>query len=505
MIFDGPLRWNRWRPLMVLLACLLFVPSAFAMGWSLLLQQGRIGVALPDIETGDWSVTGIRADVVNSVEADNRAVIVHFKPGSRLTATTVIQKTGDSPARLKNVQLDLADVTLTIDLTGAGTLMERSTVAGAVTIRVGDLQHPSLQPQGWRFDGRVSGVFSDISLEGQLFSDAGLSAELVLRNRTDEFLAGRITMAMAAEQAAKALANTLAQWPPLLTLSQGQLEAAIAFRLEPETPLALDARLNAQGASGVFDRSAISDLTGRLLLSLEEDVLVARLRDVTIGQINSGIGLGPVQLLADYRATRAAPLAGVVDIQQATAAFLDGRLRVAPQAFDLSRQPLLLPVDVHEVSLERLLQVYPAEGFEGTGRLSGRIPLSITGTTVEVEQGKMTAVAPGGRLRLPAERLQAMLGRSQAMELVVQALQNFHYSVLDSTIDYDSKGRLVLGLKLEGQNPEVRGGQPVVLNINLEEDIPALLTSLQLSGRVNEAVTERVRERLQQSGQEAQP
>jgi hypothetical protein len=98
-----------------------------------------------------------------------------------------------------------------------------------------------------------------------------------------------------------------------------------------------------------------------------------------------------------------------------------------------------------------------------------------------------------------------MLGRSQAMELVVQALQNFHYSVLDSTIDYDSKGRLVLGLKLEGQNPEVRGGQPVVLNINLEEDIPALLTSLQLSGRVNEAVTERVRERLQQSGQEAQP
>jgi hypothetical protein len=149
--------------------------------------------------------------------------------------------------------------------------------------------------------------------------------------------------------------------------------------------------------------------------------------------------------------------------------------------------------------------VYPAEGFEGTGRLSGRIPLRITGATVEVEQGKMSAVSPGGRLRLPAERLQAMLGRSQAMELVVQALQNFHYSVLDSTIDYDSKGRLVLGLRLEGQNPEVRGGQPVVLNINLEEDIPALLTSLQLSGRVNEAVTERVRERLQQSGQEAQP
>jgi len=98
-----------------------------------------------------------------------------------------------------------------------------------------------------------------------------------------------------------------------------------------------------------------------------------------------------------------------------------------------------------------------------------------------------------------------MLGSNQAMNLVVEALQNFHYSVLESTIDYDEKGKLVLDVRLEGENPEVRGGQPVVLNISLEEDIPALLTSLQLSGRVNEAVTERVRERLQQSGEETVP
>ena len=52
---------------------------------------------------------------------------------------------------------------------------------------------------------------------------------------------------------------------------------------------------------------------------------------------------------------------------------------------------------------------------------------------------------------------------------------------------------------------ELRGGQPVVLNVNLEEDIPALLTSLQLSGRVNEAVTRRVRELLQESGEETAP
>jgi hypothetical protein len=98
-----------------------------------------------------------------------------------------------------------------------------------------------------------------------------------------------------------------------------------------------------------------------------------------------------------------------------------------------------------------------------------------------------------------------MLGGNQAMDVVVQALQNFHYSALSSTVDYDETGKLTLGLRREGKNPEIRGGQPVILNVNLEDDIPALLTSLQLSGRVNEAVTERVRELLQQSGQEVKP
>ena len=84
-------------------------------------------------------------------------------------------------------------------------------------------------------------------------------------------------------------------------------------------------------------------------------------------------------------------------------------------------------------------------------------------------------------------------------------MQNFHYAVLNSTVDDDEQGKWGLGLRLEGKNPDLRGGQPVVLNVNLEEDIPALLTSLQLSGRVNEAVTRRVRKLLQESGEEKAP
>ncbi|WP_407001993.1 YdbH domain-containing protein [Marinobacter sp. HN1S83] len=505
MPFDGPMPWKRWIYLAVLVLFALTAQPAFGAGWSLMLQQGQIGLTLPDIHSGGWAVTGIRADVVTAVEADNRAATVHFRSGSRLRAAGVVQESADSSLQLEDVRVDLRDVTLTVNLKGTEPLPDRSTVAGHVVVEVGALNHPRLKRQGWRFEGTVNGPLTDLSVEGQVRSDAGLVADVTVRNVPGEYLAARATAKVDGEKGSKAMAGTLADWPELLELHAGQVQAEAEFRTEPGTPLALHGQLNFDGVGGVMDRTAISGLNGRLLISLEQDLLTARFRDVTIGQINSGIGIGPVRFLADYEAPQSDVLGGVLNLQQATAGFLDGRLRVAPGAIDLSTKPWQVPVDVYELSLARLLQVYPTEGLEGTGELSGRIPVLISDAGIKVEQGKISASAPGGVLELPAERLQAMLGSSEAMNLVVEALQNFHYSVLESTIDYDEKGKLVLDLSLEGENPEVRGGQPVVLNISLEEDIPALLTSLQLSGRVNEAVTERVRERLQQSGQEAVP
>ncbi len=505
MPFDGLMPWKRWARMAVLVVIALTAQPVFAAGWSLMLQQGQIGLALPDIHSGGWAVTGIRADVVTAVEADSRAATIRFRSGSRLRAARVVQDAGDTPVQLTDVRVDLRGITLTVNLGGIGPLAERSTLAGPVVIEVGALQHPRLKRQGWRFEGVVNGPVTDLRAEGQVRSDSGLVADVTVRNVPGEYLAARATAEVDGEKGSKAMAGTLADWPEFLELHAGQVQAEAEFRLEPDTPLALHGQLNFDGVGGVMDRTAISGLNGRLLISLEQDLLTARFRDVNIGQINSGIGMGPVRFLADYEAPQSDVLAGVLDLQQATAGFLGGRLRVAPGTIDLAGESSQIPIDVYEVSLARLLQVYPTEGFEGTGELSGRIPVMVRETGIEVERGQISAIAPGGLLKFPAERLQAMLGSSQTMNLVVEALQNFHYSVLKSTIDYDEKGKLVLDLKLEGENPEVRGGQPVVLNISLEEDIPALLTSLQLSGRVNEAVTERVRERLQQSGEETVP
>jgi hypothetical protein len=121
---------------------------------------------------------------------------------------------------------------------------------------------------------------------------------------------------------------------------------------------------------------------------------------------------------------------------------------------------------------------------------------------VRVERGRLVALEPGGQLQLSAERLRALGQKNQTMELVSKALENFRYSALSSDIDYDENGTLILGLHLKGNSPEVGDGRAVVLNINLEENIPALLTSLQLSGRVTDAVAERVKKLLKKRERE---
>ena len=85
-----------------------------------------------------------------------------------------------------------------------------------------------------------------------------------------------------------------------------------------------------------------------------------------------------------------------------------------------------------------------------------------------------------------------MAASNPNLEQLAVALDDFHYGVLASDVAYDEQGVLVLGLRLEGSNPAFQQGRQVNLNIRLEEDIPALLTSLQLSGQVNELIRKRI-------------
>jgi hypothetical protein len=155
-----------------------------------------------------------------------------------------------------------------------------------------------------------------------------------------------------------------------------------------------------------------------------------------------------------------------------------------------------LPLRVQGLELEQLFILYPTEGLAGSDTLDGLLPLRIGSAGATIEQGQLAARQPGGQLQFHSERIRA-LGRSNpAMQLVTQSLEDFRYATLSSQVNYDQHGKLQLDIRLEGQNPAIEKGRPIHFNISLEEDIPTLLASLQLTDKVNEIIKQRVQQRM---------
>ena len=50
---------------------------------------------------------------------------------------------------------------------------------------------------------------------------------------------------------------------------------------------------------------------------------------------------------------------------------------------------------------------------------------------------------------------------------------------LTASVDYTEDGDLKLGMRLEGINPDRDPNQPIILNLNVDNNIPQMLRSLQ--------------------------
>ncbi|WP_166261265.1 intermembrane phospholipid transport protein YdbH family protein [Marinobacter salicampi] len=470
--------------------------------WRAMFRNLSAKASMPDLKVGSWTLRNPEARFNGQGEADSEKLKLRFGQGSRLKVPHIDGPDAANALWVDGVEAMLDSLELQL-VYGAAESDSGLSFKGPLTLDARRFRHPAFATQSWSFSGNMAGNGQSALLEGTLASDAGLPASLELNYGPDSELIMRSRVEVSGEAGSEALGRTLANWPEELVFSQGRLEAVLQLRLVEEGKPEADGQLGLHRLAGLYDRTAWSGLDGTLDLEFGDDRLTLGTEGLTLAQVNPGVALGPVTLSASYQAETDQWEAGQLRVQQATAALLGGRASAIPGKFDLASWPLAVDIELDRIDLGELLSVYPAEGLSGTGRLTGLLPLLVGPDGIRVQGGKVMATAPGGVLKLPAERLQAMARGNQAMGLVADALANFHYSVLNTTIDYKKDGKLTLGLHLKGQNPDVRDGHPLVFNINVEEDIPALLTSLQLSGRVNEAVTEKVRELIRKRESDA--
>lgn len=454
----------------------------------------RLQGPLPETTLAGWQLGSGQADLVIAGRADEQSATLTLADTTNIELAKL--RAPDGMTQLDNLRVNLAGVQLVAGYGLGPPALESLAVEGPVLAATTSLRHPQLLPQSWRLDTRLNGGLEDFDIEGEVSSSAGARATVDFRFPFQGIPELDLAMVSSGAKGARALAETFVAWPGDLEIAEGSVSADLGLRFPPEGTR-LQGTISFDNLGGVFQRMAWTGAQGSLGLELGADRLAAQTSGLTLDSINPGIALRDIRVTGNYRSTLQRMAGGTLTLDRASAELLGGDVRVEPGAWQLSDLPLQVPLELTGIELAELMKVYPAEGLEGSGKLEGTVPLRIDSAGVSIDSGNIQALAPGGTLKLPAERLRAMARDNEAMSLVVQAMENFNYSVLNSTVDYDQDGTLVLGLRLEGSSPEVRDGHPIVLNINLEEDIPALLTSLQLSGRVNEAVTEKVRELLQ--------
>ncbi|UAW98553.1 YdbH domain-containing protein [Halopseudomonas nanhaiensis] len=457
--------------------------------WQARLDDGRIDLQVARLDQQGMRLQNVRAQLPLQARMDAEAVHLLLGQGAFLSAG--LASHAELGLALSDVRLGLPGMTVEAPLNDPAA----TSIAGQTLIAASQVQHAALRPQGWTLQGALRQGNDGLSWSGTVATVGGLGLDVALVWPLDQPWRAEVQLQEVFFRADNPIAATLADWPELLTLASGRLRGR--FDVSGVTSLErLDGTVDASGIAGIYDRATFEGLTLPLDIAIARDVLSVQTDGLRLTTLNPGVELGPLSARFGYDAPLNAPIEGRFTVHQAQMGLLGGELVVQPATLDLAAERQHLVIDLRGLQLASLFEAYPADGLSGRGTLDGQLPVSLVDGQVTVDSGSVRAREPGGVLQYRSERL-SELGRSNlGMRELAVALDDFRYSVLSSELDYGEDGMLILGLRLEGNNPDLQNGRPVHLNINLEENIPALLASLQLSGQVSDIIQKRVQERL---------
>lgn len=147
-------------------------------------------------------------------------------------------------------------------------------------------------------------------------------------------------------------------------------------------------------------------------------------------------------------------------------------------------------INLTRIDLARLLAFLDIAGLQGTGELGFLLPLGSDKDGIHVRGGTFQAAGPG----FLSYRKEGVA----AGNIGLQALENFHYKSLSGTLAYQSKGAYQVGIRLEGKNPDLYGGHPIVFRLNINGVMPALFEAMFMTGDFEESILKEIRTQKEQ-------
>lgn len=395
--------------------------------------------------------------------------------------------------QVQAAKLNLQAPTLKLELDPAHPATAK--LSSDAKLEVKQLQHKQLNTLDWNWAGQLNYQQQQTELKGRLSHSQSLLLEHQVKLADQQ-----IKVSWTLPELFFLAGNPLqfgSFWPELLTLQKGKLSGKGQLELDSHT-LQLSQQqteLQLRDVSGIYDRTVFSGLNSSIKLSGIGHAWTVQTDDLRLQQVNHGVVFGPVQFNGLYNTTAPDWLKGQLHIKQLQLALFHGQVTLSPTQIDLTKDAKVL-LQLDKLQLAELLKQHPGAEIQGQGTLSGTLPLSIEQGKLTVTQGSLAALKPGGFIAYQADKAQALAATNQSMNIAMQALRNFQFTVLSAGVSYSKEGQLLLALKLEGNNPDFERGRAVNFSINLEENLPAMITSLQLSSQVSDLVKKRVQQRL---------
>lgn len=397
----------------------------------------------------------------------------------------------------KNVQIKLGNIHTELNYADK-TLPLQYKLDGPLTITTSALTQQLLHPIGWNATGQFTLTNLQATFNGQLNNTAHLTTSLDASADFQKQLLINIKAPDIFLRGVNPFANTFKSWPETLEIATGKLNTHGSITIPfNNKPISATASVTYKGISGIYDRSEFLDLTGSTQIKLNNNTLQINAPSLIIKELNPGFTLGPLSFKGQYTAHLNALSQGKIDWETAELTLFSGKVWLNKGQLDLAKLPQSLNIQLSNIQIKDIFTAYPAEGLDGKGSLQGQLPIIISDKGITIKDGMLLAPQEGF-LQFNSPQIQALGKSNPNMQIVTDALEKFNYTKLMTTVGYN-QGKATLGLTIHGRNPDLKKGQPINLNINLEEDIPKLLTSLQLSDKVSEPIRKRVQERLQQN------
>lgn len=297
-------------------------------------------------------------------------------------------------------------------------------------------------------------------------------------------------------EASDYLPKIFAHWTLPLDFSAGELNAQAKLQWDASSWRG-SGDIEARKLGGFYNRNLIHDLDGSVHARYQNDNIELQSPQISIASINVGVPISDIRF--SINSTAQALLFNNFSAQLLGGTVAQPQIRYLWNSPD---QNLVLNID--HLQLDQILALQ--QNVEGTGTLDGVVPIQLRNGTPQINDALLQARAPGGVLRYRGD-VPASAATNPGLALAFTALQNFHYTAMTVRASYSAlertvpehaaqepvePGDMVLRVALQGRNPTA-DSPPINFNLNIKENIPALLRSLQLGQDLSDRIEQRMK------------